>query len=147
MAQRLKGQEVVIKVVRDGVVATEIASIGSMNDNVDLEMKQDGFLGRTVNDFDDILNGFGGDLEFQTSNATWVEFQQAVIARATRATPGLVFNVIRTDFYGDGSTNIFTYSDVKFGAMPTSIASRGDFVKIKLAWGCSERPVKTNGLL
>lgn len=146
MAQRLKGQEVVIKLVRDSVVVTEISAIGSFNDNVDIEMKQDAFLGEQSDQYDDHFKGYTFDLEFQIADALWVEFQLAVISRASRAQPGLVFNVVRSDLFSNGSSIIYTYQDVKFGAQPTSVASRGDFVKVKLAGGCSNRAVLPNAV-
>ena len=137
---RLKGQEVSIRVVRGGVVVTTITAIASFNDQVLLERKQDQFLGETADRFDDIFRGYQGDFEFQVSKATWTELHTAMIARSRRATPDLVFNVIRTDYYADGSTATFTYADVFFGPSPTTVASRSDFVKVKIDFAGSERP-------
>ena len=146
MAARLKGQEVEIRVVNAGNVVTSIAAVATFNEQVMLETKQDGFLGETVDRFDDILRGYGFDLEFQVAEAAWIDLQSAIIDRAQRKTPEVVFNVIRTDFYANGDTLIITYSDVKFGAQPLSIASRGDFVKVKIEGKCSERAIQKNAL-
>lgn len=143
---RLKGQEVEVRVTRAGSVENAIAAIGTFNDQVMLETKQDGFLGELTDRFDDIMRGYGFDLEFQVSEAAWIDFQEAMIARSQRLTPDVVFNVIRTDFYSNGDTLIITYMDVKFGAQPTTIASRGDFVKVKLEGKCSQRSVQKNSL-
>lgn len=146
MDQRLKGQEVSIRIINAGVVVAEIDTVSSFNDEVALELKEDGFLGETANRFDEILNGYGGDMEIQISKANWVLLQQAIIDRAQRKTPEVVFNVVRTDLFSNGDSAIFTYSDVKWGPIPTSVASRGDFVKPKLQFKCSERPYKLNSL-
>lgn len=143
---RLKGQEVEIRLTQAGTPVSSVSAIGSFNDAVMLETKQDGFLGETVDRFDDVLKGYSFDLEFQISNAAWIDMQNAIIDRATRKTPDVVFNVIRTDFYSNGDTLIFTYKDVKFGPQPTSIGNRGDFVKVKLEGKCSERSTKKNAL-
>jgi hypothetical protein len=140
--QRLKGQEVSVRIVQGGVVAGSIDSIGSMNDNVALELKEDGFLGEAVNRFDEILNGFGGDFEFQVHRGDWNNLVQAITDRATRRTPDVQFNVIRVDLFPNGDSVTYTYTDAKFGPIPTSVASRGDFVKPKLEFRCSERPHK-----
>lgn len=146
MDQRLKGQEVSIRIINAGVVVAEIDTVSSFNDEVALELKEDGFLGETANRFDEILNGYGGDMEIQISKANWVLLQQAIIDRAQRKTPEVVFNIVRTDLFSNGDSAIFTYSDVKWGPIPTSVASRGDFVKPKLQFKCSERPYKLNSL-
>jgi hypothetical protein len=143
---RLKGQEVSIRVVQDATTVDTLDSISSMNDEVALEIKEDGFLGEPVNRFDEILNGYGGDFEMQLTNANWTRWQQAIIDRATRRKPSLKFNIVRTDFYASGDSSIFTYKDVKWGSMPTTIGARGDFVKVKASFKCSERSVQTNAL-
>lgn len=143
---RLKGQEVEIRLTRAGSVENAIAAIGTFNDQVMLETKQDGFLGELTDRFDDVMRGYGFDLEFQVSEASWIDFQTAMIDRSQRSTPDVLFNVIRTDFYSNGDTLVITYMDVKFGAQPTTIASRGDFVKVKLEGKCSQRSVQKNAL-
>lgn len=143
---RLKGQEIEIRVFAAGVRVTEIAAIGSFNDQTNLELKEDGFLGEPVNRFDEVLNGFGGDFEFQVTEASWIEFQEQIIARAKREQPELRFNVIRTDFFANGSTLIITYEDVNWGAQPTAVASRGDFVKVRAEFRSSKRSVQVNSL-
>lgn len=142
----MKGQEVEIRITRAGSPENTISAIGNFNDNVMLETKQDGFLGEIVDRFDDVMRGYGFDLEFQVSEAAWIDFQTAMIDRSQRATPDVIFNVIRSDFYSNGDTLIFTYMDVKFGGQPTTIASRGDFVKVKLEGKCSQRSVQKNAL-
>lgn len=144
--QRLKGQEISIRVVRAGVVLTQIDSIMSFNDSVALELKEAGYLGETVNRFDEILNGFGGDMEFHVTRSDWETLTLSIIERATRVQPLLVFNVVRADFFPNGDTNVYTYQDVFWGPIPTSIPSRGDYLKPRMEFRCSERPVQTNSL-
>lgn len=143
---RLKGQEVEIRVISGSNLVQTISSIGSFNDNTKFELKEDGFLGEVVNRYDEILNGYGGDFEFQVNDANWYLFQQQIADRATRKNPSLVFNIIRTDFFANGSTAVVTYTDVKWGGMPQSIGSRGDFVKVRAEFATSERKVQINNL-
>lgn len=143
---RLKGQEVSIRIVQDGGEVTSIDSISSFNDEAKLEIKEDGFLGEPTNRFDDIHNGFSGDFEMHLTSSAWVKWQRAIIDRAQRRRPGIVFNVVRTDLYADNSSIVFTYKDVKWGGMPTSMGSRGDFVKVRANFACSERSEQENSL-
>lgn len=144
--QRLKGQEVSIRIVSGGNVETSIDSVSVFNEQVALELKEAGYLGETVNRFDEILNGFGGDMEFHVATASWNNLVESIIARATRAQPDLVFNVIRTDFFPNGDSAIYTYQDVKWGSVPTTISSRGDYVKGRVEFRCEERPVQVDAL-
>lgn len=143
---RLSGQEISIRTVRAGQVIDSIDSVSSFNEQVMLELKQDGFLGEFVNRFDEKFNGYGGDFEFHVHNNLWVAWQQSIIDKAQRKTPDVLFNVIRTDFYPNGDTTITTYRDVHWGEMPTAVGSRGDYAKIKASFQCSERGVQVNNL-
>lgn len=141
---RLKGQELSIRVVQDSDVVNQIDSVASFNDNTKLEIKEDGFLGEVVNRFDSVLNGYGGDMEFQVHDATWLGFLQRVEAKATRESPGTVFNVVRTDFFANGSSAVIVYSDVSWGEFATSAGSRADFIKVKAPFATGERSITIN---
>lgn len=149
MAQspRLRGQEIRVAIIDDGTTNNNVNSIGSFNENVDGEIQEDGFLGEIVNRFDDILNGFGGDMEFQLTTANWVLLQNRIIERMTRQVPGRVFNVVRTDQFANGESAVFVYKDVKWGAMPTAVPTRKDFVKVKASFKCSERSQQINAFI
>jgi hypothetical protein len=146
---RLKGQEMSIRVLRNDQVVAELTAISSFNDEVKLEIKEDGFIGESVNRTDNILNSYGGDLEFQINKSTWYNFVRFVTDKAQRLSPealATVFNLVTTENYSDGNVNIITYLDVSFGAFAKSAASRADFVKIKTSFACSERDAQINAL-
>lgn len=143
----LKGQEVRIVCLQDGATVAELNSIASFNENADLAIQQQGYLGETVNRFDDIFNGYGGDFEMHVNRSGWMAWQEAVIARARRAAPDIVFNVVRVDIFASGDSQIITYLDVKWGAQPTAIGSRADKVKVKASFGCSERTTSQNSVV
>jgi hypothetical protein len=144
--QRLKGQEVSIRVLLNGLVQSTIDSVGSFGDETDFELKSDGFLGEPVNRFDEILNGYGGDFELQVTTSLWIQLQQAIRDRATRVQPAYVFNIVRTELYPSGDSLVITYLDVKWGAQPTTIGGRGEYVKIKANFKCSDRTEQINQL-
>jgi hypothetical protein len=83
----------------------------------------------------------------QVHSSAWMTLQAQVQAKAKRTQPDLVFNVIRTDFYSDGSSATRTYLDVAWGPNPTSVASRGDYVKISWDFSCDETDDNTSGIL
>lgn len=143
---RLKGQEVEIRVVSGSQVVSEISSIASFNDNTNFEIKSDGFLGEVVNRHDEVLNDYTGDFEFQVSDAKYWEFIKLIEDRATRKQPALVFNIVRTDFFANGSSAIVTYTNVSWGGIPQSIGSRVDFVKVKASFATGDRSVQINSI-
>ncbi len=144
--QRIKGQEIRVAISQDGAAIAAIDSVGTLGDETAFDLKEDGFLGEPINRFDEILNGYGGDFEMQVTTSAWMVFQQAVRDRATRVTPGTVFNVVRTDLFPNGESLVITYGDVHWGAQPTTVGGRGEFVKIKATFKCSERSEQLNQL-
>jgi hypothetical protein len=145
---RLKGQEISIRVLAGNppeALAT-IDSISEFNDNTSFKLLEDGFLGEVVNRFDEVLDGYGGDFTMQVTNSGWVQFQQAIIDRATRVDPTIVFNVVRTDLFADGSSLVWVYTDAKWGEMPSKVGGRADFVKVSCNFKCSVRPVLVDQL-
>lgn len=140
---RLKGQEISIRVLAGNPpeVLDTIDSISEFNDTTALKLLEDGFLGEVTNRFDEILDGFGGDFSMQTTSSGWIALEQAIIRRATREDPTLIFNIVKTDLYADGSSIIKVFTDVKWGEMPTKVGGRGEFAKISANFKCSTRPV------
>lgn len=144
---RLRGQEVEVRIFANGVLQDSITAVASFEETFKLEKKEDGFLGEQSNRYDDIFNGIDGRMEFQVNSADWMLFQNAIKLRAQRKQPGTVINMVRTDFYANGQTAIVTYADCKFGASPTSVAGRGEFVKVSLDFSCTERDEQFSSVL
>lgn len=136
--QRLKGQECEVRIVQDGVLSDAFGAISGFDDTLKFEKKEAGYLGEKTNRHDDIYNGVDFKLEMHLQNKRWMLFQQAVKDRAMRVTPGTVFNVIVTDFYPNGESATRIYSDAKWGPMPKSIPSRGDYVSVSLDGSCDD---------
>lgn len=136
---RLRGQEVEVRVILNGVPESNITAIATFEETFKLEKKEDGFLGETTNRYDHIFNGIDGKLEFQVNTNDWITFQNAIQSQARRKTPTTKIDLVRTDYYASGQTTIITYSDCKFGPQPTSVAGRGEFVKVSMDFSCSER--------
>lgn len=137
--QRLRGQEAEIRIMRDGVMEASITMFTNMDDTAKFEKKEDGFLGETTNRYDFIFNGYDGKVEFQVHDTDWIKLQNAIKAKAMRKNVNTVINIVRTDYYANGQTAVITYMDLSFGPMPTTIPSRGDFVKVSMDFSCSDR--------
>jgi hypothetical protein len=142
MGQRIKGQEVSITIVTASVVEDELTEIVSFNCEPLLETKSQGYLGETTNRQDDIFNGFRFDMELHLKSQRWLAFQREIINRARRITPDTIFNITATLLFPNGDTPIIMAPDAKFGSTPMSIATRGDYVKVKLQ-GMAEENIET----
>ncbi len=132
IAQRIKGQEVTVNIVKDGELQSSLVDVIDFNFEVQMEIKTQGYLGETSNRHDDIFNGVKFDIELHLHNGDWFDFQESIVDRARRKTPDTEFNIVATLVFPNGDQRTISIPDVKFNAQPLSTSSRGDFVKVKL---------------
>jgi hypothetical protein len=138
LAQRIKGQETTILFVRGGVLEEELTDTVDFEFEPKLELKEQGYLGEFTNRHDEIFNGvkFTGTIHLHSN--LWFRFQSAIVARAQRLQPDLVFNISTVFSFPNGTSEIVLIPDAKFGAQPLSIKSRGDYVSVKLEGAADE---------
>lgn len=145
--QRLKGQEVQFRVLQDSSLLDAITATAGVKEEMQLEQKDDGFIGYTTDYYDEVFKGWKVDMTgIQIFSADWARLQQAIENRARRITPGTQFNAVRTDSYSDGTTVVYTYKNLVFGPIPTDASGRTEFVKVSLSMSCSERDVAYEGI-
>lgn len=146
-APRLKGQEIQILVLDGANRVDEIKAIGSFDTESKLELKQEGFLGETTDEFDMVYSGEGGSFEMQIHAAKVANFKQRVIEKARRIQPTITFNIVYVQLFANGDTVTTTFSDVAFGPITENVASRKEYVKAKFQFACSEAPVQVNAFV
>lgn len=131
-SQRIRGQEVEILLIVDGVVQENITSVRSFEVAAKLEIKEEGYLGEKTNRYDEIFNGMRGRLELNFENAAPFDLMFAIIDRAKRRTPGTQINVKATLNFPSGDRPRILVSDVFFGEIPFNFASRSDYGTVGL---------------
>lgn len=130
MAQpRLRGQETYVNMLRDGQLLARIDAIVDFEMTDNNEVQEEEFLGNTAPEFDTVYNGTSFRLTIQLRNKDAFELDKAIRDKAKRRSgSGVRFDVTNTMFMGDGSVVTQTLGDVSFGATPTNVGGRKDFV-------------------
>lgn len=146
-APRLKGQEIQLLVLDGANRVDEIRAVSSLDTESKLELKQDGFLGETTDEFDMVYSGEGGGFEIQIHNAKLANFKQRIIEKARRIQPTITFNIVYVELFANGDSTTTTFTDVSFGPITTNVANRKDYVKAKFTFACSEAPVQVNAFV
>ena len=131
-AQRLKGQEVSILIVQDGVLQDTLVDIQNFNLELEFEIKSQGYLGEKTNRKDYVFNGAKFDGELHVHTEDFLAFAQAVHDKAQRITPDTVFNITGVFSFPNGDQPELLLNDVSFGTIPINAGSRGDYVKTKI---------------
>lgn len=136
---RLRGQDVTITIVANGVVQNELTDISSFNCTINLELLESAFLGETTSRYDEAYKGSHFDFEMQHHSQDNITFNQAIINRARRITPNTVINVTATMVFPNGDTPTWTWPNSFFGEIPVGTASQKDYMKSKYQ-GASGEP-------
>lgn len=131
-SQRIKGQEVNVLCTRDGALEDTLTDIQSFNLEAQFEIKNAGYLGEKTNRKDFIFNGGKFDLELHLHKQDYFKYFVAVMDKAQRNTPDVIFNITGVFAFPNGETPTLLLADVVFGPMPLNVTARGDYVKVKL---------------
>jgi len=135
---RIKGQEVKVSFVGPLGVEEGLVDIQSFEFEQMTETLQEDYLGQVASQFDDIYSGYSGKAEFHVETSQWLVFQERVRERAQRRTPAEAkFNIVCGFTFPDGRRARMFFEDVFWGALPTSVGSRKDYVSTSVEFKCS----------
>lgn len=137
--QRIKGQETIITILQDGDLRSRIDSITDAEVTFDLEILEEGYLGETSNRFDAIFNGMSIKLTGHLTNKQFIDFTQAVVARAQRRQGGAVqIDIATTLVFPGGDLVNIAIPDIQLGGVPFSDGGREEYVEWTLEGKASE---------
>lgn len=138
MGLRIKGQETAMTLTSPDGNVTAFDHISSMSFTMNTEILEEGYLGTTANDFDEIYNGIEGEVTAHLSTNDYWTFQEAVQDRAERRTPASGRFDLTTQFtYPTGEIARITIEDIHFGPLETNIGGREEYVEISFDFSAS----------
>ena len=143
MAQRIRGSECSLNIVRNNALEAEFTDIQNFNVTFQVEMIQQGYVGETTDRYDEVFKGCKLDFEMHCHSSDFLVFTQALEDRARRKTPNIVINAVATLFFANGQTPTVTFMDLYFGEVPINIPGKAEYVKVKLSAGCGETKIQT----
>lgn len=132
MGQRIKGQEVEVLILVDGVPKTALFAVRSFEITLQHEVMSEGYLGETTNRRDAIFNGIQGRLEAHVESKEFLDFFFDVVNKARRRTPGAKINIKATLNFPNGDRPRILIPDVEFGSLPLNFGSRSDYGSVSL---------------
>jgi len=141
MAQRIKGQEVQLLFVVDGVAKEAITDIRNFEVAAQLELLKEGYLGETTDRRDDVFHGLRGKMELHFESRAVLDLIVQLIDRARRRTPGTRVNIKATLNFPNGDRPRVLIQDAFFGEAPMTFGSRSDYGSVNLEFESSEYTV------
>lgn len=136
--KRIRGQEVQVMLVQDGVTLATLTAIKSFEFTYQQEIKNEAYLGETSERVDSIYKAIKGQLELHTSDKAAFVLAEALVSKAQRRTPNTRINIKCSFNYANGDRVKGTLVDVEFGDIPFNTANRSDYVTTRLDFACSE---------
>jgi len=138
MADRIRGQEVIISVTGPQGNVSAIDAVQSFEVEHQIDILSEGYLGEVAERKDEIFTGISGKMEVHIPAAEYLAFAQQVIDKAQRRIPGTtVFNITATLNFPDGRIARCVYRDVAFGSIPLNVGAREDYVTSTIEFACS----------
>lgn len=106
------------------------------------EIISKGYLGEKTERKDMIFKGVKFEMQLNVHTQDYLSFVKDVHDKAQRITPDTIFNITATLNFPNGDTPSVLLNDVSFGELPTDIASRGDYVAIKIQGECPDQTIQ-----
>jgi hypothetical protein len=138
MAQRIKGQEVEVILVLNGVAQKSITDVRNFDMSWLTEILKEGYLGETTMRYDAIFNGIKGKIELHFENSDVFNLIQNIIDKAQRRLPGTRINVKATLNFPNGQRVRVIVPNVEFGEIPMNFGSRSDYGSISLDFNAAQ---------
>jgi len=130
--QRIKGQEVEVSVLVDGV-SSVFTDINSFEMQSVTETKEEGYLGEKADRYDEFYKGWTASLKMHNSNGELFKFQNIVKDRAQRRTPGVVINIKATLNFPSGERARVVLGDAFFDSLGVAFGSRDAYGESSLS--------------
>lgn len=140
-AQRIKGQEVALDIIVDGVVMGSIGPASSFEAEFMMDILSEGYIGETTERKDSIFKGVKGSASLHMNDAQTFTLIQTAVDKARRRTPGVAINAKAAMRFPNGQVVRVLFPALEFGAMPVDFGSREDYGELKLEWECSEATI------
>jgi hypothetical protein len=132
MAQRIKGQEVSIKVVKDGNIVAEVNDIRSFEVGMQLEVLKEGYLGEFTDRRDDVFRGVSGKMDVHMESGSVFDLFRDLIQRSQRRTAGVTVNIQAQLQFPNGNLKLVNINDCFFGEIPLTVGGRSEYVTFTL---------------
>jgi Txe/YoeB family toxin of Txe-Axe toxin-antitoxin module len=141
MAQRIKGQDVVVQIMSGGNVVSQFADIRNFEVTPKFEKLEEQYLGETSKRYDEIFHGVDFKMDVHLETEAVFTFVNAIKTRAqSRAGVGAaaVINIQATLYFGNGQKRNVTLANCYFEDIPFSVGGRSEYVQTSFSGSCTD---------
>lgn len=139
MAQRLKGQDVVVQIVQSGNVVQQLADIRNFEVTPKFEKLEEQYLGQFSKKYDEIFHGLDFKLDLHLESDAIFALVDAIKRRSTNRTGGATnINITATLNFPNGVPRKITFYDCFFEDVPFTVGGRSEYVQSSFSGSCSQ---------
>lgn len=138
MAQRIRGQEVDVWFVSNGMSQRIPGDVRSFSVTPKFTKLEEQYLNETTKRYDEIFDGVDFDLEMHIETPVAVEFMTMIKARAQDRKSQTYVNIQSTFQFATGAAVTLLLKDCFFENMPFNVGSRSDYVTFKVSGSCAD---------
>lgn len=135
---RIKGQDVEIQMIVNGVLKTNITAVRSFELTFENDTMSEGYLGETVERKDAIFKGVSGKIEFHLENKELLDLFGTILDNNRGRSTAVKVNISAKLKFPNGQTPQVLVQNVEFGSLPLNFSSRSDYVTTSLDFVASE---------
>ncbi len=125
--QRIRGEEVEVVLLVDGVTQGTITAIKSFEMSYQLEIKSEGYLGEKTDRKDSVFKGIKGKLAVNLESKEIFTVIQKIVDKAQRRVPGTVINIKAALNFPNGDRVRIIIPAAEFGEIPLNFAGRTEY--------------------
>lgn len=139
MAQRIKGQDVVVQILQNNEVVQQLADIRNFEMTPKFEKLEEQYLGQFSKKYDEIFHGLDFKLDLHLESSAIFTLVDAIKRRSTDRTGGdtRINITARLNFPSGGTRNI-TLVDCFFEDVPFTVGGRSEYVQSSFSGSCSQ---------
>lgn len=127
--QRIKGQETILTIVKDGELQARIDAVTETEITLMLETTEEGYLGETSNRYDTLFKGCKIRSSGHMANRQIIDFANDIVRKAQRRSGGAIRIDMSTTFvFPNGDLVTVAFSGLEFGEIPFNVGGRGEYV-------------------
>ena len=139
MAQRIKGEDVVVTFTGPSGPEDGLTDISNFEAEIQLDILKEGYIGETTDRRDDIFRGVTGSVDINMSSADYFRFLERVKDRAqNRGASDAQFEAQASFSFPNGERVRLSFENIFFANLPISVPDRASYVKSTISWECSD---------
>jgi hypothetical protein len=137
---RLRGDEVQLRITRNGVLEKTLTAIKSCTATIKLNRTSEGYIGEGTNRRDMFYQGIEGNLTFHPESEDALVLADLVKTRASRRTPqsAVKINLVMTATFPNGDKPRISVADLQFADIPFNVGGRENYVEMTYDWGADD---------